>query len=88
MVNNRRSEIEIIGQILNLSRSGVKKTEILYQCNLSYTQLCKYLDFLLYKEVLVEEALENNGNSNKQYKLTDKGNLFLKDINRVLVHLV
>jgi len=49
MVNNRRSEIDIIGEILNLSRDGAKKTEILYQGNLSYTQLQKYLPFLLKK---------------------------------------
>ena len=87
MVNNRRSEIEIIGQILSLSRSGAKKTEILYKCNLSYTQLHNYLDFLVGKEIVVEGLVENNGHSNKLYKLTDKGNLFLNGINKILIYL-
>lgn len=47
MVNTRRSEIEIISKILDLSKSGAKKTEILYRGNLSYMQLQKYLPFLV-----------------------------------------
>jgi len=34
MFNNRRSKIEIVSEILTLSRGGVKKTTILYQNNL------------------------------------------------------
>jgi len=52
MVNNRRSELDIISKILDLSKSGAKKTEILYQGNLSYTQLQSYLPFLLEKETV------------------------------------
>lgn len=87
MVNNRRSEIDIIGEILNLSRDGAKKTEILYQGNLSYTQLQKYLPFLLEKNILEEHIVDNNGNACKLYRITDKGSYLLEDIRRVLVHL-
>ena len=51
MFNKRRSEIQIIGEILELSRYGAKKTEILYQSNMSFTQLQNYLSFLLEKNI-------------------------------------
>ena len=84
--NNRRSEIEIIGEILTLSRDGARKTEILYQGNLSYTQLQGYLPFLLKKNILEENIVENNGNSYKLYKVTEKGLVVLEDIKRVLAY--
>ena len=87
MVNNRRSEIEIIGEILKLSSNGAKKTEILYQGNFSYAQLQKYLIFLLEKNILEENEIRNNGATTKFYKTTEKGLLFLEDVKRVLAHL-
>ena len=87
MVNARRSEFEIIREILMLSRDGTKRTEILYQCNLSYTQLQKYLPFLLERDIVKEHRVKNNGNSIKIYKITQKGNLFLEDIGKALSHL-
>ena len=89
MVNCRRSEIEIICEILNLSRNGAKKTEILYQGNLSYTQLQKYLPFLVEKEILEERVVDNGGDSScKLYGITEKGSSLLGDINKVLAQLV
>ena len=52
MVNVRRSEFEIISDILTLSRNGAKKTELIYQGNLSYTQVQKYLPFLIERQIL------------------------------------
>ena len=49
MFNNRRSEIEIIKEIITLSQDGMRKTEILYQANLSFAQLKHYLKYLLDK---------------------------------------
>ena len=65
MVNNRRSEMEIIRQILNLSRDGARTTELLYQCNMSYTQLKSYIPFLIEKNILKEDSVKNNGNMSK-----------------------
>jgi len=87
MVNNRRSEFEIIGKILDLSRDGAKKTELLYQGNLSYIQLTNYLSFLVEKNVLEELEVKNNGNNGKYYKLTSKGQDLLEDINKTLAYL-
>ena len=58
MVKNRRSELDIIAKILTLSKKGAKKTNILYKCNLSYTQIQDYLPFLIDKEVLEECLIE------------------------------
>ena len=85
-MKNRRSEIEIISKILNVSRKGARKTEILYQGNLSYMQLQSYLPFLIEKEILQEKTVNNNGSSFKKYLLTDKGDNLYNDIQKVLIH--
>ena len=87
MVNNRRSEIEIINEILTLSSKGAKKTELLYQGNFSYAQLQSYLAYLMDKNILELQEIKNNGSSSKFYKTTPKGILFLQDVKRVLAHL-
>jgi len=86
MFNNRRSEIEIVGKILKISQKGARKTEILYQGNLSYTQVQSYLPFLVEKNILEENLVKNNGTSYKEYKVTKKGLNLLADINRILSH--
>jgi len=83
VVNNRRSEIEIIGEILSLAKNGTKKTRILYQTNLSYTQLQNYLFYLLKSNVL---TIENN-NSVKTYKTTDKGLKIIENIDKIIKEL-
>ena len=87
LVNNRRSKIEIIGEILRLSNNGAKITELLYQGNFSYVQLQNYLSYLIERDILEEMELENNGNLTKYYKITEKGLLFEQDVKRVLGHL-
>lgn len=86
MFNNRRSEIEIVGEILKISQKGARKTEILYQGNLSYTQIQSYIPFLVEKNILEENLIKDNGNSYKEYKATKKGLNLLDDINRILEH--
>ena len=87
MVNNRRSELEIISTILMLSKKGAKKTELLYQGNLSYTQLASYLSYLLERNLLEENIIRNNGNSSIFYKPTEKGLFFLIDAHKVMNQL-
>ena len=87
MFNKRRSEIEIIADILNLSKHGARKTEILYQCNLSFTQCNNYLSFLINKDILEEKKIINNVDCNdKFYKITDKGHSLLDEINKTLCY--
>ena len=84
MVNNRRSELEIIKEILSLTRNGAKTTEILYRGYLSYTQLRQYIPFLLEKEIITEQHVNNGNNNSKIYFTTDKGMQLLKDIQKTL----
>ena len=87
MVNNRRSEMEIIREIISLSKEGAKTTEILYRGYLSYSQLKQYLPFLLEKEILREEKVANGNNgSSKIYLATEKGLSLLIDINKTLAY--
>jgi predicted transcriptional regulator len=88
MFNSRRSEIEIMGEILNLSIQGARKTEVLYQVNLSYKQLNDYLNFLLEKDFIFEKIVEDPKiNSYKLYETTSRGQEFLQNINRTLSFL-
>jgi predicted transcriptional regulator len=86
-VNNRRSEFEIIGKILDLSKNGAKKTEILYKGNFSYTQLSDYLTFLVKRDILEERIVKDNGQNSKRYKTTEKGHSLLRNINKTLSFL-
>ncbi|UCE57351.1 MAG: hypothetical protein JSW19_03025 [Candidatus Bathyarchaeota archaeon] len=65
----KRDRIKIIAEILQVARNGVKKTRIMYQCNLSYLQTKKFLNFLL------ETGFLRIGNS---YHTTEKGFRFLQ----------
>ena len=75
--------MEIIQNILELSIDGARKTKILYQGNLSYFQLSKYLTMLIEKEILEEKIVKDNGCSFNCYKITSKGNELLQAIKNV-----
>lgn len=87
MVNNRRSELEIISRILILSKQGAKKTELLYHGNLSYFQLKEYLSYLLERKLLEENIIRHNGGSIVSYKPTEKGLFFLEDADKIMSYL-
>ena len=86
-MNNRRSEFEIIGRILDISKEGAKKTEILYKGNFSYSQLTEYLTFLLNRKILEEKITKNKTNNGKYYIITQKGKDLLVNINKTLSFL-
>lgn len=83
MVINRRSEIEIIHQILTTTQHGAKTTEILYKSYLNYNQLQKYIPFLIEKQLITEKP---NGKT-KLYITTIKGINFQKDIKKTLSYI-
>jgi predicted transcriptional regulator len=87
MLNNRRSEIEVIENILRLTKDGAKKTQILYKNNMSYAQLNKYLTLLIEKDTIKEEIESYNGLITKTYMITKKGESLLEDITNVITHL-
>jgi predicted transcriptional regulator len=65
-----RDRLQIIADMLSIARNGAKKTQIMYQANLSYRLLGRYL-----REVLNAGLVKfENGNN---YILTAKGKKFL-----------
>ncbi len=80
-LNTRRSEMEILAFMLTIMRRGAIKTKILYQANLSYTQLKSYLQFLKDAGLITEEGGKKRGNL---FKTTYNGNLFLYHWSKIL----
>jgi predicted transcriptional regulator len=81
-----RSRIDIIASILDevrLSAEGLRKTRLMYRCNLSFRQLKVYLKLLEDKKFL-RFALANNGNESvKIYTITEEGRSFLTTYNQL-----
>ena len=77
-INNRRSSIQIIADMLRLGEAG--KTEMMYSANMSYFQLQKYLRFLLQQKLIDEVHL---GNPSVSYRVTEKGFSLLRSIDSV-----
>ena len=70
-MTNYRRRLDIIADILNVVSGKAKKTQIMYQANLSYKVLQKYL------AEIVEASLINFEDLSHCYILTDKGRAFL-----------
>ncbi len=73
--SRKRSEIDIMANILSEARKGARKTRIMYRCNLSHRQLKVYLKFLLDMKLLMS-VLEEDSKTNF-YQTTAKGRNFL-----------
>jgi predicted transcriptional regulator len=78
MIGNRRSNLQIIADMLRLGEAG--KTEIMYSANMSYFQLQKYLNYLLDLKLIDKVHL---GNPSVSYKVTEKGLRLLKNIDSI-----
>jgi len=71
----KRSDIDIIADILIEAKEDTMMTRIMYKCNLSHRQLKIYLNLLLKIGLLDSHS---NEKSNKQYfRTTSKGSKFL-----------
>ncbi|MFC2010187.1 winged helix-turn-helix domain-containing protein [Chloroflexota bacterium] len=77
-LNSRRSNIEIIADMLRLGEAG--KTEIMYSANMSYFQLQKYLKFLLQQKLIDRVTV---GNPTVTYRVTRKGLKLLRNIDSI-----
>ena len=80
-VGRRRSNIEIIAEMLRVGENGAGKTKIMYNANLSYSQIQKYLGFLV-SEGFIDKI--EVGNPSVTYKVTDSGLKLLDTINSIL----
>ena len=69
-VNQRRSDIEIISDMLEVGENGAGKTQIMYGANMSYIQIQKYLGFLMGHGFVDKMKM---GNPSVTYQVTDSG---------------
>jgi predicted transcriptional regulator len=74
--SRKRSDVDIIANILGEARKGAKKTRIMYRCNLSHRQVQVYLKFLLDMKLLMSISEERKSKTNF-YQTTTKGCNFL-----------
>jgi predicted transcriptional regulator len=71
---NNRGKIQIMGDVLALGTSGIKKTHIMYRANLSYEQVHLYLGELIAKRLIAQDVSSPDG---VVYRTTEKGREFL-----------
>ncbi len=71
---NNRGKIQIMGDVLALGTSGIKKTHIMYRANLSYEQVHLYLGELIAKRLIAQDVSSADG---IVYRTTEKGREFL-----------
>jgi predicted transcriptional regulator len=80
---NNRGKIQIMGDVLALATSGIKKTHIMYRANLSYEQVHLYLGELIGKR-LISQDVSSDG---VIYRTTEKGREFLLYYTRLVEFL-
>ena len=64
----KRSDIDIMSDILSEAHKGARKTRIMYRCNLSHRQLQAYLKLLLSMGLLASRSIF--------FETTEKGQKF------------
>ena len=79
-VNRRRSDIEIIAEMLKVGENGAGKTEIMYNVNMSYSQIQKYLGYLITEGFIDTIKI---GNPCVYYQVTEKGQKLLELLENV-----
>lgn len=67
--------------MLRVGENGAGKTEIMYSANMSYTQIQKYLSFLIGHGFIDKVRV---GNPVVTYQVTEKGFSLLRSIDTVL----
>ena len=79
-LNSRRSNIQIIAEMLRTGENGAGKTKFMYNNNMSYAQLQKYMGFLITRGFIAEVHV---GNPKVTYQVTDHGAKLKKSIDSV-----
>lgn len=75
----RRSKLRIVADILKHAQAPTKKTHIMYECNLSFDQLKRYLA-LLKNRALIRRKTDSGS---VVYQTTRDGHDFLKEYSRI-----
>ncbi|MCW4020394.1 MAG: winged helix-turn-helix domain-containing protein [Candidatus Bathyarchaeota archaeon] len=73
MLERKRSNLEIVAEILDVAKNGARKTRIVYGANLNFKMLGEYLE-RLEKAGLVARSQNNGG----LIKTTEKGRDYLQ----------
>jgi predicted transcriptional regulator len=76
-VGQRRSNIEIIADMLRVGENGAGKTEIMYTADMSYSQIQKYLEYLVNQGFINKVNIDNTLIA---YQVTESGLKLLKTI--------
>ncbi|MFB0557506.1 MAG: winged helix-turn-helix domain-containing protein [Candidatus Bathyarchaeia archaeon] len=71
----RRNELDIVADILNVAKSGLRKTRIVYSANLNFKQANRYISMLRENGLLRIKGYN--------YITTNKGMEFLENYNKV-----
>jgi predicted transcriptional regulator len=80
-VGRRRSNIQIIADMLRVGENGAGKTEIMYTANMSYSQIQKYLDYLVSQGFINKVNMDN---TMVAYQVTASGFKLLKAIDTLM----
>jgi len=80
-INQRRSDIEIIADMMKVGENGAGKTQIMYGANMSYSQIQKYLGYLVGQGFIDKVKV---GNPSVTYRVTDNGLKLLSLINNIM----
>jgi predicted transcriptional regulator len=83
LYSSKRSDIDIIADILIEAKEETLKTHIMYRCNLSHRQLKIYLNFLL--KIGLLKSHSNEEDNARSYEITSKGSKFLKTYSKLKV---
>ncbi|MCX8171452.1 MAG: hypothetical protein N3E47_05715 [Candidatus Bathyarchaeota archaeon] len=76
----KRSKLELCLEVLRVIGKGVNKpTNIMYKCNLSWTNCREILEFLI-EQNLISPIEDNN---RRLYKLTESGRELLENFGRI-----
>ncbi len=75
--SSHRGRLDIMADILNSAAGGVRKTSIMYKCNLSFKQLEVYLGFLL-KKGLLRMFVKRKSAASHFFETTDRGMDYLR----------
>lgn len=78
MTGTRRNDLDICADILCVAKRGAKKTQIVYQANLNFKIVKKYLTRLL------ENGLLDSTKRGKLFHTTDKGADFLEHYSQLV----
>ena len=80
MGSHRRSEVEILCDILETCLGGAAKTSVVYRSNLNFTRLNKYMNTLLGMGYVCLSVVCGKGNKSEMkivYNTTEQGKGFL-----------